>query len=190
MEIRPCDCHGRGDTVMMTEKVTETVKTMTRREGQRYGARKGTNRFLGAFLTALIIQFLRLSAPEASSAQSGQTAAGAVPEDLVLDQAMICESLKDALPVNAGVVFSSGVGKLLCHSSFIPFTAAVRRSVVFHCWYHRGQLSSKQRVGVHAPGFSASSSMQVREADKGPWQVEIVDGSGRVLRVLRFSVVD
>lgn len=141
---------------------------------------------LRPFLIVLFIHFLCICAPELFAAE-GQGPAGAAAEEAVLQQATICEVVKDSSPVNSGVVFSSEIGKVFCHTSFAP---ANRKGVIFHCWYHNGQLSNKQRLAVNAPEFAASSSMQLREADKGPWQVEIVDAAGKILRVLRFSVVD
>ena len=157
------------------------VEAMRSRE-----SRRRARSFLCPFLVLLFVPFLCICAPESSMAE-GQSPAGAVPEGAALHQAAICEAVRDSSPVNSGVVFSSEIGKVFCHTSFTP---ANRKGVIFHCWYHNGQLSNKQRLAVHAPEFAASSSMQLREADKGPWQVEIVDAAGKILRVLRFSVVD
>lgn len=107
--------------------------------------------------------------------------------ELTLKQAVLCEGLKDNGPADAGVLFSCGIGKMICHTSFDP---ASQKATIFHGWYHRGRLISKQRININPPGWTASSSIQIREADKGPWQVEITDNSGRILKVLRFSVVD
>jgi hypothetical protein len=40
------------------------------------------------------------------------------------------------------------------------------------------------------PRWSTFSSIQLREADKGPWRVEIVDEKDRLHKTLRFSITD
>jgi hypothetical protein len=51
-------------------------------------------------------------------------------------------------------------------------------------------LTNNQRLWIYSPLWAAASSIQLREADKGPWQVEISDNSGKILKVLMFSIVD
>jgi hypothetical protein len=133
---------------------------------------------LATFLAAQLA-LVCLSAPAALSDQRS--------EDLTLKDAAVCESFKGNLPVNAGAVFSIAVGRVSCLTSFAPTS---RRAIVFHSWFHRDHLSSKQRVAITPSDPVALSSIQLREADKGPWQVEVSDGSGRTLKILRFSIVD
>jgi hypothetical protein len=145
----------------------------------------GSHDFRWLFIAGAI--WLCLGSPEAFSQQSGQAPAPKPAEELILKDSAICEFLKDNSPVNAGSVFSMSIGRVVCLTSFTP---ASRRSTVFHSWFHRGQLSNKQRLAITPSASAALSSIQLREADKGPWQVEISDSSGRILKVLRFSIVD
>lgn len=105
----------------------------------------------------------------------------------ILVQGVTCEGVKDHAPLNAGVVFPTSVGKVLCFTSFDPVPL---KSVIYHNWFHRDELSNKQRLTLQTPRWSCFSSIQLRESDKGPWRVEITDSTGRVLRVLRFSITD
>jgi hypothetical protein len=109
------------------------------------------------------------------------------PEKLTLVQALMCESVKDYTPLNQGIVFSAGIGKVLCFTSFDPVP---QKTVIYHTWFHRDELSSKQRLVLQPPRWSAFSSIQLREGDRGPWRVEVADGTGHIFRTLRFSIVD
>lgn len=129
-----------------------------------------------------ILFLLCLYAPDVYSQQGPE----AVPGDLTLTQAFMCEEIKEDSPVNPGAVFSCGIGKVICLTTF----AASRKNTVYHSWFHKGQLSNKQKLIVNPPEWTAASSIQLREADKGPWQVEVSDGKDRILKVLRFSIVD
>jgi hypothetical protein len=52
------------------------------------------------------------------------------------------------------------------------------------------KLSTKKKLVLKPPRWSTFSSIQLREADKGPWRVEITDDDENILRILRFSIVD
>jgi len=115
----------------------------------------------------------------------GNSTSGA--ERMKLVQALMCESVKDYAPLNQGIVFSAAIGKVVCYTLFDPVP---RKTVIYHNWVHRDQLSSKQRLTLQPPRWSTFSSIQLREGDRGPWRVEVMDGTGHILRVLRFSIVD
>lgn len=104
-----------------------------------------------------------------------------------LVQAVTCEGVKDYAPLNPGVVFPTSIGKVVCFTSFDPVP---QKTVVYHNWFHRDELSNKQRLTLQTPRWSSFSSIQLRESDKGPWRVEITDSTGRLLKVLRFSITD
>ncbi|MBW1976227.1 MAG: DUF2914 domain-containing protein [Deltaproteobacteria bacterium] len=103
-------------------------------------------------------------------------------------QAQMCESVVADECIGASVVFPVRKGQVFCYTVFdgLPLGA-----VVYHRWYHRGELSTQISLKLSEPGKPVYSFIQLREADKGPWQVEIVDGTtGRVLGVLMFSITD
>jgi hypothetical protein len=83
-----------------------------------------------------------------------------------LIQAIVCEEVKDGIPYNASVAFSISAGKIYCFTFF-------------------------DSIAEDMPTrWATFSSIQLREADKGPWRVEITDATGRVFKILRFSVTD
>ncbi|MFO7964139.1 MAG: DUF2914 domain-containing protein [Desulfobacterales bacterium] len=106
---------------------------------------------------------------------------------LVLDTAVMCETVEGIAPVNRAVVFSLDIGEVYC---FTSFTDIHRETVVYHKWYRCDQLSTSRRLTLKPPRWSTVSKLQFREADKGPWRVEIVDKSGQILKTIRFSIVD
>lgn len=109
------------------------------------------------------------------------------PPQLKMIRATMCERIKDYSPVNFAVVFSVTVGKISCFTSFDPVP---EKTQIQHKWYFKDTLSTQKRLFLKTPRWSTYSSIQLREADKGPWRVEIVDKNNRILGILRFSVTD
>jgi hypothetical protein len=104
-----------------------------------------------------------------------------------LTAAVMCEDVQDRQPLNEGVVFSIGIGKVFCYT---VFDAVPENTYVTHNWYNRDNLSTKIKLQLQAPRWTTYSAIQLRESDKGPWRVEITDSEGRILQVLRFSVTE
>jgi hypothetical protein len=95
--------------------------------------------------------------------------------------------MKDGIPTNPAVAFSISTAKIYCYTLFDQIS---EDTVIYHQWYFRDKPSARIRLSVKQPRWSTYSSIQLREADKGPWRVEISDAGGRVLKTLRFSVTD
>ncbi|MDY6837114.1 MAG: DUF2914 domain-containing protein [Thermodesulfobacteriota bacterium] len=108
-------------------------------------------------------------------------------EKLTLVQAAMCEGIKDYNPYNEAVVFSRTIGKVSCFTSFDPVP---EKMFIYQNWFHRDRLSTKIKLFLQPPRWSTFSSIQLREADKGPWRVEVTDQGGNLLHVLRFSITD
>jgi hypothetical protein len=106
---------------------------------------------------------------------------------LSLVQALICEDMKDGIPYNTAVAFSISTGKIYCYTLFDQIA---EDTAVYHHWFFRDKPSARIRLSLKHPRWSTYSSIQLREADRGPWRVEISDAGGRVLKTLRFSVTD
>jgi hypothetical protein len=118
------------------------------------------------------------------------TEAPAPPEEikqLTLAKAAMCESIKEYVPQNQGIVFSTAIGKILCFTVFDPVP---EKTVIYHNWYRNDELITKVKLTLKPPRWSTFSSIQLREADKGPWRVEIVDQKDRLHHILRFSITD
>jgi hypothetical protein len=106
---------------------------------------------------------------------------------LTLRVSAICERVKDFAPENQAVVFSVTIGRIFCFTHFDPVP---NKSVIYHSWYYRDKLITKQKLSLRPPRWSTYSSIQLREYDKGPWRVAITDRANNTLDVLRFSITD
>ena len=106
---------------------------------------------------------------------------------LNLDQAVMCEDIKDYLPYNKAVVFSLEIGKVFCFSSF---DVVPKKMFIYHNWYRQDRLITTKRLSLQSPKWSTYSSIQLREADKGPWRVEIRDQKKQLFQIVRFSITD
>ncbi len=106
---------------------------------------------------------------------------------LTLGEAVMCEEIKDRKPVNKTVVFSLAARKAIC---FTSFSKVPEKVIIFHNWYKYDKLIAKVRLRLTPPQWSSLSSIPLKEKDKGPWRVEVIDPKGKLLSVLRFSVTD
>ncbi len=108
-------------------------------------------------------------------------------EKMVLEKAVICEGMASFQPLNPAVVFSISQGELFCFTSFDP---VYEKTSIYHSWYNRDKLVFSMRLILSRPKWSCFSKIQIREADKGPWRVEIMDEHHNIIKTLRFSMVD
>ena len=110
------------------------------------------------------------------------------PDDGIhLVRAVMCEYIEEYEPRNSAVVFSISAGKISCFTSFDGIKTT---TTTLHRWYRRDELVTAKRLTLKPPSWSTYSSIQLREADKGPWRVEIWDDHNQLLQTLRFSVTD
>ena len=110
-----------------------------------------------------------------------------LPVRIKLVQAAMCESIDNFQPVNPGVVFSISSGEVFCFSEFDP---VFEKTHVLHQWYKKDKLIFTMHLTLSPPKWSSFSRIQIRDADKGPWRVEIHDANGTILQTLRFSMAD
>lgn len=108
-------------------------------------------------------------------------------EEPTLVKAVMCESIQRFAPANEAIVFSITLGRISCFTEFDPVP---KQTVIYHKWYHHGSLISVKQLTVNPPRWASFSSMQLRDADKGPWQVEATDKNGKLFYTLRFSITD
>lgn len=106
---------------------------------------------------------------------------------MVLEQAVMCEAIENYKPINPAVVFSISQGEVFCFTGFDPVREKTR---IFHRWYKRDKLIFTMRLTLSPPKWSSFSRIQLRDADKGPWRVEIRDEDGKIIKTLRFSISD
>ena len=135
------------------------------------------------FSFVLTVWAALLFSPSGVAAQSDGEAAS----KLTLQSAVTCEGIAAYQPVNAGVVFSISNGKVVC---FTAFSLVPEETVITHDWYRRDQLSTSRRLTLKPPRWSTFTEIILREADKGPWRVEVINETGQKIAVLRFSVTE
>lgn len=115
------------------------------------------------------------------------TPAPAAKQELKLIQSAMCEKIENNRPADQAVVFSVSNGQVCCFTVFDPVS---KPTVIYDRWYHGNELSTQIRLRLYPPMWATYSQIQLRDTDKGPWRVEVTDEDGRVLKVLRFSIVD
>lgn len=106
---------------------------------------------------------------------------------LRLVRAVMCEGIKDYEPVNPAIVFSIDRGRVSC---FTAFDRIPKQTYIFHKWYRRDSQVTVKRLTINPPSWSSFTSVQLRDADIGPWRVEIIDDTDTLLHTLRFSITE
>ena len=138
-----------------------------------------------AFFIVLTCSAL-LAVPATAQVEDRASPPGAIVQ-LILGEANVCELVKNGIPHNSAIVFSVSSGRIYC---FTDFSVVGAKTVIYHNWYHRDQKRTSVKLALRPPRWATFSSMALRNADKGPWQVEVTDEKGEVLKILRFSVID
>ena len=128
-----------------------------------------------------------LLASQVLSQNTRDSLLGLDSKEPVLDDAVMCEEIKDFTPKNQGVVFSIKIGKVSCFTSFDPVP---EETFIYHKWFHKDKPSTKKRLTLQPPRWATYSSIQLRETDKGPWRVEITDQKESILHTVRFTITD
>lgn len=104
-----------------------------------------------------------------------------------LARAVMCESIDGYEPKYIAVAFSINAGRISCYTLFED---VIESTMVDHKWYRKDELVTSKRLTIKPPKWATYSSIQLREEDKGPWRVEIWNAQSRLIKTLRFSVID
>jgi hypothetical protein len=104
-----------------------------------------------------------------------------------LSSATVCEVKSGGKPKYDAVVFSSSVKKIYCYTLF---NDVENEGFIYHAWFFRDKLISKVKLKVKPPIWATFSRIYIRESDIGPWRVDILDETGKIIDVIRFSVVE
>lgn len=135
------------------------------------------------FLFLLITVTATVSADNPDDVAAG----GIASADLHLKTGVMCETVENFRPVNVSTVFSVRMGRVMCFTEFDHVPAQME---IYHDWIKRSELVFRKKLVLRPPQWSSVSSIQLREADKGPWRVEIRSASGQLIELLRFSITD
>jgi hypothetical protein len=106
---------------------------------------------------------------------------------LMLGKAAVAEGVRNQVPVNEAIVFSVTLNKVFC---FTDFFSVSDRTVIYHNWYRRDQRYASVKLSVRPPRWATYSSIRLADNLKGPWRIEVTDSGGKVLRTLRFSIIE
>jgi hypothetical protein len=112
---------------------------------------------------------------------------GSSKNKLALFKAVTCEGIQEFSPLNEAIVFPISIGKVYCFSDFEPVP---EKTFIYHYWYFLDKLIARVKLTLKPPRWRTYSTIQLREADKGPWRVEITDSKGQRFKILRFSITD
>ena len=88
---------------------------------------------------------------------------------------------------NESVVFSIALKKIFCKTIF---TNVDKQAAIYHIWYYKDNLIKEKQLLISPKKYSINSEICLRETDKGPWRVEVLDEERRMLKIIRFSVID
>ena len=110
-----------------------------------------------------------------------------VSGELTLVKAVICETIVEYAPANTAVVFSLEQGRVSCFTEIDPVP---RQTYIHHKWYRKDSLITDKKLTINPPRWASFTSVQLRDADKGPWRVEVTDENDNLMRTLRFSITD
>ena len=143
--------------------------------------RKKINLIAPLAMAAILLTIFGVQAEEKAAGP------GAKPVPLTLTEAVVCETIESYAPRIPAVVFSINIGEVNCYSNFDPVP---EKTYIYHRWYFKDRLSTKKRLYLKPPRWATYTSIVLREADRGPWRVEITDKQGHVFKVLRFSITD
>ena len=105
---------------------------------------------------------------------------------LKVESAAICANVIDREPVGAGRTFNIAVGKLYCFTKIVGAETPV---TITHVWYHGDTERASVTLSVRAMSWRTQSSKILQAHEVGPWHVDVLAPSGKVLRTIYFNVV-
>lgn len=108
-------------------------------------------------------------------------------DEAVMVESVMCEAIENFQAVQPAVAFSIALGEVFCFSNFDP---VFEKTYIFHKWYKKDKLIFTMQLTLSPPKWSSFSRIQIRDADKGPWRVEVRSLDNTLLKTLRFSMVD
>ena len=140
------------------------------------------------FIFFLLLAYLVLGSFTHTFAQDQQGVTPVEPlQELTLVRAVMCEGLRGLGPLNEAIVFSIEREEVFC---FLDFDPVPERTSIRISWFWRDERRLNRKFTLKPPRWSTLDSIELRDADKGPWRVEVRDMEGNILKTLRFSITD
>jgi outer membrane protein OmpA-like peptidoglycan-associated protein/tetratricopeptide (TPR) repeat protein len=117
---------------------------------------------------------------EISFAESGTN------NNLAIAEAAICKSVKDRVPIEPGVSFSSSVKRLYF---FTKVTSSdTKEGTITHIWYYKDKKMAEIPLSYKGPHWRTYSSKWIVASWTGAWRVEVVTEHGQVIKSTSFTV--
>ena len=132
-----------------------------------------------------LIMLLIAGAPVWS--QEDRSPDNGAPSNPVLTEAVMCEDIQKYAPVNRAMIFGTDIGQVVC---FTAFEKIPSKMFIYHSWFRRDVLITSKRLTLNPPKWASFSKILLRQADIGPWRVEIHDQEGNIMKILRFSITE
>ncbi len=134
-------------------------------------------------IALIVITFLSAT----GFSQENDASETAIASSPVLTEAVMCEDIQQYAPVNRAVVFATGIGQVVCFTAFENIPSEM---FVYHSWFRSDKLITSKRLTLNPPEWATFSKILLRQADIGPWRVEVHDQQGKIIKTLRFSITE
>jgi len=109
----------------------------------------------------------------------------AIPQEIVVAQAMICGDVVNRMPVDSKSVFPAGTRQVFC---FTRIDGAEEETEIIHNWYYNGNLMGSVVLPVRTNYWRTWSSKSLRPEWTGEWMVEVLSEDGTALESIAFSI--
>jgi len=149
--------------------------------------KKIKNTIAALFLIAATLSCFAQNIHGADSVNPAEPALTEKPSGLTLVKAVMCENIEDLEPKNETIIFRAELKGATCFTAFDPVP---KKTVIYHNWFKRDQPDGKVKLTLKPTKWSCFSKIRIRNADAGPWRVEITDSDGKIFQILRFSVTE
>jgi hypothetical protein len=104
---------------------------------------------------------------------------------MMVDSAAVCRGVLDRQAIDAGSSFPASVGKLYC---FCKIAGIQNPTEIVHVWFHGDTERARISLAVQPPAWRTYSSKTIHSTALGAWRIEILDGSGNILKTVRFEI--
>ena len=104
---------------------------------------------------------------------------------LEVEDAVICKTVVDRTPIDAGNSFSASAGKLYC---FTRITGDQEPTEITHAWYFGKTQWAWVTLKVGSASWRTCSSKIIQPHQVGLWHVDILGPNGDLLWTLEFEI--
>ena len=146
-----------------------------------------TSPFILKLLVVAVLSFSPYFTSLAKAETKKSTQEPIAAKTVVLGKAVVCEAVKKSIPQGGAIAFSISLGRVYC---FTEFPVVPQKMHIYHNWYHRDKKRAGVKLLLKPERWSTFSYVTFKKQDLGPWRIDITDQQGKVLRTLRFSIID